>query len=152
MPNDIDNDLHNEALADARRTRDLGLQAERDEQRTATEQERYETTQQQYAEGLRREDTRNRITDERYENEFALREELHDRQIQGYDDTREDRLRTLETNTAIADYYRNSAGLTGEALEEARAELLGNPKIDYRKMSCYAQFSVGSWPSRPYRS
>jgi hypothetical protein len=43
---------------DARRARDLGLQAERDEQRTATEQERYETTQQQYREGLRREDAR----------------------------------------------------------------------------------------------
>jgi hypothetical protein len=43
---------------EARRTRDLGLGAARDEERMATEQERYDTTQQQYREGLRREDER----------------------------------------------------------------------------------------------
>lgn len=42
----------------ARSARDLGLGAARDEERMATEKERYETTQQQYREGLRREDER----------------------------------------------------------------------------------------------
>jgi hypothetical protein len=116
----------------ARRTRDLGLGAARDEERMATEKERYETTQQQYQEGLRREDERNKIIDARYEDEFALKEELHDQQMISYDDAREDRLRVLETNTAIADYFNNSAGRTPEEQAEARAELLSNEKVDYR--------------------
>ena len=79
----------------ARRTRDLGLGAARDEERMATEKERYETTQQQYQEGLRREDARNMLLDKRWwaqENRTIADEQKSEREF----------LQTSEALNAIA--------------------------------------------------
>jgi hypothetical protein len=91
---------------DARRARELGLGAARDEERMATEKERYEaqtateraryeTTQQQYQEGLRREDVRNMLLDKRWwaqENRTIAAEKKSEREV----------LQTSEALNAIA--------------------------------------------------
>lgn len=86
----------------AQRTRDLGLQAERDERREATEQERYET-------GLRREDTRDAEQRRQWWSQETRARNAAQREADAQQDTQQ-ALRLVRSNAPLSEIIAEYPG------------------------------------------